>query len=91
MKEVYVNVSAKGQITIPKWVRDLTGIKPNRILKLKVNKKNKRVVLEDVPDLVDMAGFLSDKIKTHKQVDVDKALDFMEENYGEWAVKNGII
>lgn len=55
--EVAARVSSKGQVTVPKAVRDALGIEDGDELVFRV--EGSRAVLAKVPDFLDLAGTVS--------------------------------
>ena len=70
-------VTQKGQITIPKALRDILKLNVYRrvIVELEPNKKS--INLKAAPDFLEIAK----KIKIRKKLDPVKAREFMEKNY----------
>lgn len=68
-------VTQKGQVTIPLFMRKRLGIKPYSKVLLSVDKKT--VKLENAPDILDLAGFIS----VGKGKNALKARQFMEKHY----------
>lgn len=77
--QLYATVTQKGQITIPKKIRELAGIEFYDKVKIVFNKKTKVVELEPTYDLLDIAGKI--KPRVNKKTDPLKAREFMEKNY----------
>lgn len=77
-----VKVSSKGQIVIPKEIRDSMQIKEDDVLY--VAEKDGQIVLERVPNLMDFAGKFGDG-KYHSDEEYDKAI---EEGYIEAYLKS---
>lgn len=74
-------MTQKGQITLPKEVRDVLGIELYGKVRITIDKKNNGILLQPVKDIVDMAGFLTNKVKSNKNKSPLEARDFMENNY----------
>jgi len=70
-----VNVTSKGQATIPVSIRRKLGIKPNDKVSYEIDEKN-QVKLKAVPDLLSLKGSL----KSDKPFDID-AMDKAVEEY----------
>ncbi|PIR43786.1 AbrB family transcriptional regulator [candidate division WWE3 bacterium CG10_big_fil_rev_8_21_14_0_10_32_10] len=79
MKEFTTTVTQKGQVTIPKKMRDALGIEKYGMVK--VIKKRNYIKLKPITDIVEMAGFLDKYIKKNKGVDPLKAREYMETHY----------
>lgn len=75
--EFITTVTQKGQVTIPKKMRDDLGIKNNN--KVKVEKKEGYLKITPTFDLLDIAG----TIKPRKNAGIDpvKAREYMETHY----------
>jgi AbrB family looped-hinge helix DNA binding protein len=71
-------LTKKGQITIPKEIREILKLKEGKKLEVKVEKKSKRIILKPVVDILDLAG----KFKIKKKIDPVKARELMEKYYG---------
>lgn len=54
-----VSITSQGQITIPAVFRRLLGLDKYR--KASVRAENKRIIVEPIPDLMSLAGFLQNK------------------------------
>jgi AbrB family looped-hinge helix DNA binding protein len=75
-----VSITKKGQMTLPKEIRELFGIKvPDKIL-LKLDKKKKTIRIEALPDIMELAG----KFKVEKPVDPVKIRKHMENHYARF-------
>lgn len=75
-------ITQKWQMTIPKKVRDLLGLKdPGEALLEVVDKKKKVLKLVKKPSFLDLAGTLPAKNKKGKKIDVLKTREYMEKHY----------
>jgi AbrB family looped-hinge helix DNA binding protein len=80
--DFYVNVTQKGQITIPKAIRDALGIVKNKKIKLSlVNKKKNIIRIEPTINLLELAGFLKDKARANQGKSVMEAREYVENHY----------
>ncbi len=70
-------MTSKGQVVIPKPVRDLLDIKPNSRVVFTVDKKKKRVSVEPAIDILDLAGYFKPK----KVISALKARALFEKHY----------
>ena len=70
-------ISQKGQIVIPKKIRDVLGLKTSQKITLELNKKNQEVKLKTGPDILDLAG----SIKPKKVISALKTRELFEKNY----------
>lgn len=72
-----VSVTTKGQITLPKKIRDFFGIKrPDKFL-LELDEKNRTLKIKTLPDIMELAG----KFRVKKPVDPVKLRKYMEKHY----------
>lgn len=71
-------LTKKGQIVIPKKVREMLGLKPAQKLTIEVSPDKKEVRLKPEPDIIDLAG----SIKPKKVISALKARELFEKNYG---------
>lgn len=72
-----VSVTKKGQMTIPKEVREKLGIKTPDRVKVKLNEDNETLKIERIADIAELAG----KFKASPGKDALAARKHMEENY----------
>ena len=70
-------VTSKGQITIPKKIRDVLLIGKNRTLFLEFEKEKKEVRITPPLDFLEIAR----KIKVKRKLNVLKAREYMETHY----------
>ena len=70
-------ITKKGQVVIPKPVRDMLGIGPNRNVVFSVDKKKQKASIEPAEDILDLAGF----IKPKKVISALKAREIFEKHY----------
>lgn len=70
-------VTSKGQITIPKKIRDILLIGNNRTLSIEFEKKRKEVRITPSLDFLEIAK----NIKVKRKLDVLKAREYMETHY----------
>ena len=68
-------VTQKGQITLPKVVRDRLGVKSKDVVILRVNKN--QVMIESSEDVIDMAG----SVKPIRGVDVLSTREGLESDF----------
>jgi len=71
-------LTKKGQIVIPKKVREMLGLKPAQKLTIEVSPDKKEVRLKPEPDIIDLAG----SIKPKKVISALKTRELFEKNYG---------
>jgi bifunctional DNA-binding transcriptional regulator/antitoxin component of YhaV-PrlF toxin-antitoxin module len=62
-----VSITSQGQITIPAVMQRQLGIK--RFKKALVRVENKKIVVEPLPDFINLAGALSQKAIKRKKTD----------------------
>lgn len=61
-----VSITSQGQITIPAFFRRKLGL--NKYPKATVEIKNKKIIIEPVPDFLSLAGKLHNKAKKGKTI-----------------------
>mgnify|MGYP001577017805 CR=1 FL=1 len=72
-------ITSKWQMTIPKDVRELLGIrKPGKTF-IRVDEKKQVIAVTQPPSIFDLAGTF--KPKRHKGVSVLKAREYMQRHY----------
>jgi len=76
-------VTQKGQITIPKALRELLGIERYDQVKIAPDQKREALIIEKAPDLVSMAGSLKVDKKLLKKYPIETMRDHMSKNYGK--------
>ncbi|MBU2575663.1 AbrB/MazE/SpoVT family DNA-binding domain-containing protein [Patescibacteria group bacterium] len=67
----------KGQVVIPKPVRDMLGIKPRQNVVFSVDKKKQKASIEPAEDILDLAGYFKPK----KVISALKARKLFEKHY----------
>lgn len=70
-------VTKKGQITIPKVLRDRLGLHQLRRVEVEMEKTGKSLKVMAAPDFLEVVK----KIKVKNKTNVLKAREFMEKNY----------
>ena len=76
---LHTKMTTKGQITIPKKIRDLLHLEKDNMLLVDFDPKKQEVVLRPQPDIVDIAGTM--KPRKNKKARVTNARKAMEETY----------
>ena len=72
-----VAVTKKGQMTLPKKIREFFDIKtPDRVV-LEIDRKNKAIKIEALPDIMELAG----KFKAPKGKSALKSRQYFEKHY----------
>ena len=70
-------ITKKGQITIPKEIREILKLEEGKKLEVEFEKKKKEIKIRAVPDILDLAG----TFKPKKKINVLKAREAMEKIY----------
>lgn len=70
-------ITKKGQITIPKPIRDVLGLETGEKLSVELEKEKEEIKIKPYPDILELAG----KIKVKKKIDPVKAREYMETHY----------
>ena len=70
-------ITRKGQITIPKKLRDTLGLSPDKKILLEFESEKKELKLKPHPDILDLAGTFVPK----RKVDVLKAREALDRFY----------
>lgn len=70
-------ITQKGQITIPKEIREILKLKKGQRLDIEFEGKKKEIKIKPAPDILDLAG----TFKTKKKINVLKAREMMERYY----------
>ena len=70
-------ITKKGQMTMPKKVRKILGIKIPSQVELEIDKKTKQLQIRRAPDIMDFAG----RFKVEKPINAIKVRGLMEKNY----------
>ena len=74
-------VTTKGQVTLPKNIRDFLGLYPRTRVTVNLDKKNKAVKFEPIVNFLNFAGCLNDKVPKEKRIDPVEAMLYMEKHY----------
>jgi len=70
-------LTQKGQITIPKYFREVLGLRVGDKIELGLDQKNKKVKLERLPTAEELAG----SFKVKNPIDPVKLREYMETHY----------
>jgi len=70
-------ITKKGQITIPKGIRDALKLQEGKKMQVEFEKKKKEIKIKPSPDILDLAGTLKPK----KVVDPVKIRELMAKRY----------
>lgn len=71
-------ITRKGQITIPKEIRDILKLGVGKKLDIEFEKKKQMIKIKAAPDILDLAGTFKPK---RKMINVLKARQMMEKYY----------
>ncbi len=70
-------ITQKGQITIPKTIRDTLSLDRYKKLSIEIKRDKKEITIRPTPDFLEIAK----KIKVKKKLDPVKAREYMETHY----------
>ncbi|OQX00624.1 hypothetical protein BWK69_01075 [Candidatus Parcubacteria bacterium A4] len=70
-------ITQKGQITIPKKIRDILKLVPSQKVIIGIEENGKEAKLKAAEDFLEIAK----KIKVKKRINVLKAREYMEKHY----------
>ncbi len=70
-------ITRKGQITIPKEIRDILRLDEGKKLEIEFERIKGEIKIKSAPDILDLAG----TFKLPKKINVLKARGAMEKNY----------
>lgn len=70
-------ITSKGQITIPKRIREVLGLEPFRGVTINLELRKKEAIIKPAEDILD----LSESFKPKRRVSVLKAREAMEKIY----------
>lgn len=70
-------ITKKGQITIPKEIREILKLNEGKKLEVELERKKKEIKIKPVPDILDLAG----TFKPKRKINVLKAREAMERKY----------
>ncbi len=71
-------ITRKGQITIPKKIREILKLKEGEKLEIEFNEKEGLIQLRLLPDILEIAGTFK---KSGKRISILKAREKMEKQY----------
>jgi len=74
-------VSSKGQIVIPKKLRDILKIKSQQSITISLDEKKKEVIIKKEADILDLVESGQFPLRSKKSVSALKARDLFEEKY----------
>jgi bifunctional DNA-binding transcriptional regulator/antitoxin component of YhaV-PrlF toxin-antitoxin module len=89
LMEYLATITQKGQITLPKAIRELLKVNKYDSVKLVFDKKINKAVIDKAPDLIDMAGTLKIDKRLLKKYPVEKTRELMEQQYGKFEKNTG--
>ena len=70
-------ITKKGQITIPKEIREILKLQEGKRLDIEFERKKKEIKIKPAPDILDLAG----TFKPKRKINVLKAREMMEKYY----------
>ncbi len=70
-------VTTKGQVTLPKEIRDALGVRSADRVAFEIDGDEKKIVIKKAPDIMELAG----KHKAPSGKSALKARKYIEENY----------
>ena len=70
-------ITKKGQITIPKKLRDALHLQEGKRLVVELGSNKKQITITEAPDILELAG----TFKIKGKIDSVKAREFMEKHY----------
>jgi AbrB family looped-hinge helix DNA binding protein len=70
-------ITRKGQITIPKEIREILKLEEGRRLDVEFERKKKVIKIRPAPDILDLAG----TFKMRRRINVLRAREIMEKHY----------
>ncbi|OIO50001.1 AbrB family transcriptional regulator [bacterium (Candidatus Gribaldobacteria) CG_4_10_14_0_2_um_filter_41_16] len=74
-------ITQKGQITIPKAIRDVLRMTIGQKISLELEREKEEIRIRVFPDILELAGTI--KVRKNKGVDPVKAREYMETHYYE--------
>ena len=73
----YTTITQKGQITIPKRLREVLGLKAGKKISLDLEIERRAVRITVAPDILELAGTFQSK----RKIDPVQAREYMEKHY----------
>jgi AbrB family looped-hinge helix DNA binding protein len=81
MKNIFrVRISSKGQVTIPKTVRNFLGVRANDFIEFVIDKEKNMVTIRNSPQTVEHSILLKEFLNSDKEIvfiDINKYRDLL--------------
>ena len=81
MLQVITTLTQKWQMTLPKEVREVLGLKKPGKVQLLIDRKEKTIKIKTKPSFLKLAGILPSKNFKGERLDLSKVRDYLEKAY----------